>query len=242
MHTPPVRSTGILSDLRYFFLHRPTIPTLVEFRTEADRDNYNHRILQRLEIDVAEYTILNIHKIGVEAPVLHVFEEILKWDGDSTCWPNHIAQVERAEGCLEHIGIFLFGRRKYPFGLENGFLGFKFIPLFNLNLMKIQDLPDSSDIDNARFLLFESRGGYPIGNFIMYARSSIATEGETESTQVFAIVGFDFYGDKKRSNIGIVNRVWESIHNRVTANILNRFKQTCEWKLYRVQESLRQKT
>jgi len=242
MNAPPVRSTGILSDFKFFFLHKPAIPTLVEFTAEADRTDYNHRILQRLEIDVAEYAILNIHKIGIEAPALYVFEEMQKWDGDSTCWPNHMAEVERAEDRLEHIGIFLFGGRKYPFGLKGGFFGLKYIPLFNLNLVKNQDLPDPSGVDNARFLLFESSGGYPIGHFIMYVRSSIATQGETESTQVFSVVGFNFYGDEKRSNIRIVNRPWESIHNRVTSNIMNRFKQLCEWKFNRVQEGPKQGT
>ncbi len=242
MNAPPVRSTGILSDFRSFFLHKPAIRTLVEFTTESDRRDYNDRILQRLDIDVAEYAILNIHKIGIEAPVLYVFEEMQKWDGDSTCWPNHLAEVERVEDRLEHIGIFLFGDKKYPFGLKRGFLGLEYIPLFNLNLVRTQNLPDPSGIDNARFLLFESSGGYPIGHFIMYVRSSIATQGEKESAQVFSVVGFNFYGDEKRSNIGIVNRVWESIHNRVTSNILNRFKQLCEWKFHRVRDGLKQGT
>ena len=238
MNARPVTSTGILSDLKFFFIHRPAIPTLVDFSSEADRTEYNHRILQRLEIDVAEYAILNIHKIGIEAPILYVFEEMLKWDGDSTCWPNHVAEVERVNGLLENIGIFLFGYRKYPFGLKGGFFGLKFIPLFNLTLVKIQEHPDSSDIDNARFLLFESSGGYPIGHFAIYARSSIAAEGETEATQMFAVVGFDFYGNKKRSNISIVNALWESIHNRVTSNIMNRFKQLCEWRFHNVQNGV----
>jgi hypothetical protein len=242
MNARPVTSTGILSDLKFFFLHKPATPTLVEVTSETDRRNYNDRIMQRIEIDVAEYAILNVHKIGIEAPVLYVFEEMLKWDGDSTCWQNHVAEVEPLEGRLERIAIFLFGRRKYPFGLRGGFFGLKFIPLFNLTLVKNQELPGSSNIDNARFLLFESSGGYPIGHFAIYVRSSIATEEETESTQMFMLVGFNFYGDKKRSNIGIINRLWESIHNRVTSNIMNRFKQLCEWKFQRVQEGPKQGT
>lgn len=242
MNAPPVRSTGTLSDFRFFFLHRPAIPTLVKFTTEADRRDYDQRILQRLEIDVAEYAILNVHKIGIDAPVRYVFEEMLKWDGDSTCWPNYIAEVERADGRLEQIGIFLFGRRKYPFGIKGGFFGFKYIPLFNLNLVKIQPLPNPSDVDNARFLLFESSGGYPIGIFALYVRSSIAAESETEASQLFCVVGFNFYGDEKRSHIRIVNGLWESIHNKVTSNVMNRFKQLCEWKFHRVQERFEQAT
>jgi hypothetical protein len=43
-------------------------------------------------------------------------------------------------------------------------------------------------------------------------------------------VGFNFYGKKNWPDAHIVNTAWESIHNRVTANILNRFKQLCEFR------------
>jgi len=228
MYSPPARSTGLLTDLRYFLLQRPKIPTRVEFRTAAKRNEYQDRILQRLGIDVAEYSVLNIHKIGINAPVVHVFGELLGWNGDATCWPNHIAQVELADGRLEHIDIFLFGIHKC--------LGLKFMPLFNLKLRRIQTQPAPSEVDNARFLLFESTGGYPIGFFTLYARSPIATEGEENRTQFFMVVGFNFYGMESRPRVGVVDGVWESIHNRVTSNIMNRFKQLCEWKFRRLQE------
>jgi len=44
------------------------------------------------------------------------------------------------------------------------------------------------------------------------------------------VVGFNFYGKKNWPDTHIVNTAWERIHNRVTANILNRFKQLCEFR------------
>jgi hypothetical protein len=233
MKNPPERSHGILSDIRSFFFHRPDIPTLIKFSGEAERENYSHRIMQRIEIDVTKYSVLNIHRIGIHVPVRYVFEELLHWDGDSTCWPNHIAAVDRLGGRLENIQIFLLGRRKYPLGLKNGIFGLKYIPLFSLDAMKFQYTPGPSD-DNARYLLYDSSGGYPIGIFTMYARSAITTQGEIEQTQLFLAVGFNFYGKEHRSNINIVNKIWEKLHNRVTANVLNRFKQLCEWRFQRI--------
>jgi hypothetical protein len=235
MITPPSRSNGLLSDVSLFLLHKPNIPTLIKFKTEVEREDYSQRIMQRLGIDVSMYSVLNIHKIGIKVPVRYAFEEILQWDGDSTCWPNHIAAVERMDGELEHIQIHLLGRKKYPLGFKNAFFGLKFIPLFSLNVMKFQHSPGPSD-DNARFLLYESSGGYPIGIFTMYVRSSIAERGEIEQAQLFLAVGFNFYGKENQSSTGIVNKSWEKIHNRVTANTLNRFKQLCEWRFQRIQE------
>ena len=88
---PPARTRGVVGDLCAFFLNQPVIPTLISFSSKAERENYSHRIMQRLGIDTASYSVLNLHKIGVEAPVRYVFEELLSWDGDSSCWPNHIA-------------------------------------------------------------------------------------------------------------------------------------------------------
>lgn len=226
---PPVRSKGILSDTRFYILHKPAAPTLIEFNSEAERENYSQRIMQRLGISVFNYAVLNIHKIGIEVPVKYVFEELLNWSGDSTCWPNHIAAVERLNGRLEHIRIFLFGRKKFPFS-----------PLFNLDAIKIQHLPDPADFDSARYLLYKCSGGYPIGIFSIYVRSSIAGQQEKEQTQLFFVVGFNFYGKKNWpcTHIININRIWEKIHNRVTANIMNRFKQLCEWRFQKVREGL----
>ena len=235
---PPKRSKGVLSDIGYFLLHKPVIPTLIEFCSPAEKENYSQRILQRLEISVNNYEILNIHKIGIEAPVRYVFEELLHWDGDSTCWPNYVAKVERINGRLDCIQIFLFGKKKYPLGFKKSFFGLKYIPLFHLDAMKIQHLPDPADFDNARYLLYKCSGGYPIGIFSIYARSPIAEQQEVEQTQLFFVVGFNFYGKKDWPKTRFINKIWEKIHNRVTANILNRFKQLCEWRFEKVQEGL----
>ena len=222
MKAPPEKSRGIVSDIRFFILHKPAVRTLIKFSNAAEREDYSHRIMQRTGIDVTQYSVLNIHRIGIEVPVRYVFEELLSWDGDSTCWPNHIATVDRLDGQLEKIQIFLLGLKKFK-------------PLFNLNAIKFQHLPGLSD-DNARYLLFESSGGYPIGIFAMYVRSPIAEHNELEQTQLFFAVGFNFYGKVHRSNLSIVNKIWEKIHNRVTANVLNRLKQLCEWRFQRLQD------
>ncbi len=237
---PPTRSRGILADTRFFFLHKPAVQTLISFNSEEERKNYSQRIIQRLGIAVDDYSVLNIHKIGIEAPVRYVFEELLNWDGDSTCWPNHIAAVERQDGQLEHIRIFLLGMKKYPFGFKKSLLGLKFVPLFSLNAIKFQHLPNPSDFDNARYLLYNCSGGYPIGIFSIYARSSIAAQQEEEQTQLFIVVGFDFYGKKNWSKIHIIDSVWEKIHNRVTANVMNRFKQLCQWRFQKIREGFEQ--
>ncbi|OQY28648.1 MAG: hypothetical protein B6244_06275 [Candidatus Cloacimonetes bacterium 4572_55] len=152
LRNPVLKSSGTLSDIRYFFLNKPKIDTLIRFKTESDRQNYSQRILQRLGMKVTDYSILNIHQIGIQVPVRYVFEELLKWNGDSTCWPNYLAKVVRIEDRLENIQIFLFGRTKYPFGLKKGPFGLHFVPLFNLNAIKFQRLPDPHDFDNARYL------------------------------------------------------------------------------------------
>jgi hypothetical protein len=235
MISPPISSTGPLSDLRHFLLHRPEIPTLTRFESESDRVAYSRLIAQRVSIDLSRYAVLNVHRIGIDAPVQFVFGELLKWDGDSTCWPNHVAQVERLDDQLQRIDIFLFGRRRYPFGLERGPFGFGFIPLFRLKASKIKAFPSPTDQDSARFLHYECSGGYPIGHFIMFARSPIPSMGETTPTQLFLAVGFNFYGRERRSRYWLAKRLWEAVHNRVTANIMNRFKQLCEWKFQRLQ-------
>jgi len=215
--------------------HKPAIPTLIQFANDEQRMEYSSRIMQRLSIDVSKYAMLNIHSIGIEAPTSFVFEELLRWDGNSICWPNHIAPVERMSGQLEHIQIFLFGKKTSVFGLRNGFLGLKFIPLFELDAIKFQAVPELSNFDNARYLLYECGGGYPIGIFTMYVRSWLPDRGEREQTQLFMGVGFDFYGRKDWPKRHFINAVWERVHNRVTSNILNRFKQMCEAKFQALQ-------
>ena len=99
-----------------------------------------------------------------------------------------------------------------------------------MTALNIQKTPAHFDFDNARFLLYECSGGYPIGVFSMYVRSSIPERGEKEMSQLFMMVGFNFYGSEKLSKLNIVNNPWQAIHNRVTSNTMCRFKQLCEWR------------
>ncbi len=238
MKSTPTGINGILKDTTNFLLHRPPIPTLIKFNTPAEQDDYRQRILQRLQIDVSLYSVLNVHQIGIQAPIRHVFDEILRWDGDSTCWPNRIAEVLRQDGGINHISIYPFGLRKYPFGQKRRFLGLRYIPLFNLTLARLQQQTETTETDNARFVLFRCSGGYPIGHFCMFTRSSIEILGETEMTQLFLMVGFDFYGKKPSRGSSLISPIWEAVHNRVTANIMNRFKQLCEWQFHQVEEGI----
>jgi hypothetical protein len=226
--TAPAKSPGLLSDIRLFVLQKPAIPTLVEFTSEAEREDYGQRILQRLGISVTKYAILNIHRIGINVPSQFAFEELLRWDRDSVHWPNHLAAVEREEGRLEHVSIYLLDRRRHLLGIKNDMFGLNKIPLFRLDALKFESFPNSSDFDNARYLLYECSGGYPIGFFVTYVRSPIASRGEVEQTQVFFAVGFDFYGRDDWPSKHVINTIWERIHNRVTGNVLNRFKGLCE--------------
>ncbi|KAA3610624.1 MAG: hypothetical protein DWQ05_21645 [Calditrichaeota bacterium] len=234
-NSPPSRSENIFTDTRYFLLHKPRKPTLVRFHSDAERHNYSQRIIQRLGIDVNKYAILNIHKIGIDAPASYVFEDLLQWNGDSTCWPNHIAKVFRVKGRLENIKIFLFGYLKNPLKSllhKYNYLG---VTLFDLTAMKIVRVPEKSDVDNARYFLYRCSGGYPIGVFSMYVRSSIGAQQEKEQSQLFMIVGFNFYGRESWSHKSWINSLWESVHDRVSANTLNRVKQLCEWRFQDIQ-------
>lgn len=221
---PPSRSKSLVTDVLYFILHKPGQSTLIKFDTAEARDEYNQRVMQRIGIDPNRYSVLNIHKIGVEAPLSYVFNELLQWNGDSTCWPNHIAKVDRIENDLKRIKILLFGLKR--------------IPLFLLNALCIKDVPDCFDFDNARYLLYECSGGYPIGIYAMYVRSSIPELGETSQCQLIFAVGFNFYGkeDWQKHRMWI-NKLWEMVHNRVTANVLNRIKQLGEWRIDKIERT-----
>lgn len=225
---------GVLSDIRQFILRKPEVSTLIEFSSISDREAHSSRILQRIGVSVENYTVLNVHHIAIDAPVQFVFSELLKWDAESTCWPNHLARVERVEGSLEHLDIYLLGRKKPLLGLKRGFLGRDSIPLFRMDALEIRGQPHPADFDNARYLLFGCSGGYPIGIFTIYVRSPIAARGEVGDTQLFFAVGFDFYGTSAVGESHIVNKIWEKIHNRVTANMLNKLKVLCESKFQRI--------
>ena len=233
--SPPSQSKSILSDIRHFLIHKPSIQTLVRFKSHTEREDYTYRILQRLDVGVTKYNILNIHKIGVNAPVKYIFEEIIKWDGDSTCWPNHLAKVSRDHNQLEHLDMYLFGISKFPTTVKKILKRLKLIPFFSLKAIHFQRIPDALTPDNSRYLLYECTGGYPIGVFTMYVRSSIAEENEKEQSQLFLMVGFNFYGKKNWSNLRLLNRLWESIHDRVTNNVLFRIKQLSEWRFEKIQ-------
>ncbi len=227
---PPDKSTGILSDIKYFFLDKPDIQTSIKFHTEEEKNLFRESILQRTGIGVDDYRVLNIHHIGIETPATFVFEELLKWNGDSSCWPNHIAKVTLKDGQLDHIKVNLFGWPADPFAPRKWLGRLQLFHLFNLNAIEIQVTPAPFDFDNARYLLYKCSGGYPIGVFSMYLRSAIPERGERETSQLFIMVGFNFYGNKTLTKISIINKIWEAVHNRATTHILNRFKQLCEWR------------
>ena len=235
-HKP--RSMGILSDIKHFILKKPPIQTLIEMPSEEERIDYCDRIMQRLHITVKEYSVLNIHKIGIDVPVRYVFEEILKWDGTSTYWPNNLANVGRINGQLNEVEINLFGLHRIGFDLGKKFIGFRVLPLFMMKALRFKLSPEPVDFDNARYLLFNCSGGYPIGIISIYTRSSISEQGETDKSQVIFVVAFNFYGRKNKFLYLLVNRIWEAIHNRATANILNRIKDSYELKFSRVVNDL----
>jgi hypothetical protein len=227
---PPAKSKGIFSDIRIFLLKKPSIATCVKFHSEEDRQRYSSSILQRTGIGVDSYSVLNIHRIGIEVPATFVFEELLKWNGDSTCWPNHLAKLTLKDGKLDSIKVNLFGWPSDPFNPKKMIAGHQLFHLFNMSAIKIQRTPAPFDFDNARYFLYKCSGGYPIGVFSMYVRSPIPERGEKEMTQLFLMVGFNFYGNKTLTRLNIINKTWEAIHNRATAHIMNRFKQLCEWR------------
>lgn len=216
----------MVSDVRNYFFHKPEIPTLIEFPSLTEREEYGKRIMQRLGVEVDSYSVLNIHQIGIPVPVKFAHEEMVLWSEDSPFWPNHIATIQDIDGSHEHISVLLLGHatrtlRRWVSRIAPGFG-----TLFRMTALKIQNEPHDSDFDNARFALYECSGGYPIGVFFQYVRSPIASQGESEKAQVFFAVSFDFYGKEKWPRFAA--KAWEAIHNRVTSNILNRFKKLCE--------------
>lgn len=233
---PPLKSKGIITDILYFFIHKPKYPTLIKFNSSEERYDYNQRVIQRIGIDTNQYSILNINKIGINAPVNHIFNELMHFNGNPSCWPNHIAKVDRISNNLEHIRILPFGWKSYPFKFMKSFFGLPLIPLFLLTAIRVKDAPDSFDFDNARYLLYECSGGYPIGILAIYVRSSIPELGETSTSQLVFGVGFNFFGKQKwQEKRKFVSVVWEWVHNRVTANVLNRIKELSEWRIETIQ-------
>ena len=225
--TQKIKSSSLWSDLCFYFFTNPQIKTLVKYNSPLERENYSQRILRRINVDVTKYSVLNIHKIGINVPTQHVFEELLHWDGKSDYWPNQIARVKRINGNLENILIYVLGLEKINCNWIKS-KEIKITPLFNMTALKFQHTPPDSDADNSRYLLYKCSGGYPIGIFTLYVRSSIAEQNEEEKAQLYVTVAFNFYGKKKWFYDYIINWIWEKIHNRVTANILNRIKMIFE--------------
>jgi hypothetical protein len=151
----------------------------------------------------------------VEAPAGYLFHELMKWNGDSICWPNHIARVNLQDGRIENIVITLLGR---------------FRKLFVMKAIRIHPVPMDDDFDNARYFLYECSGGYPIGIFSIYVRSSIPERGEQMMSQLFFLVSFNFYGKDLLTRVKPVRKIWEFVHNRVTSHVACRFKTLVEWK------------
>ena len=220
---PPTRSRNIFTDIRYFILTKPGINSFVRFQSFDERENFTRRILQRTGLWTGNFEMLNIHKISIDVPASYVFDEIMKWNGDSSCWPNHIANVSVMDNNLEMILVYLFK----PVRVLKKTLGYR---LFNLKIEQVNKVPFPYDNDNARYLLYECNGGYPIGIFSIYVRSSIPELKEKGMSQLFFVVGFNFYGSRSLSNIKFIQKIWQGIHNRVTGNVANRFKQLCEYR------------
>lgn len=219
---------GALSDLGAFVLHRPELETLIEIRTEEDRQESNRRIVQRLPIAVEDYTVLNVHRVGIATPARFAHEQLLRWSGDSPYWPNRIATVESMDGGREHIRVLFLGGVTRAIRRWVGGFAPEFGTLFRLTALKLQHVPPPTESDNARYLLYQCTGGYPIGVMCLYVRSPISELGETEEAQFFFAVSFNFYGRRDWPGIRLVNAVWERVHNRVTGNVLVRFKSLCE--------------
>ena len=228
------REGGVFSDLKLFFLQRPPTPTLIDFSTDEERQEYGRRVLQRVDIDIDRYSVLNIHRIGIHAPVRFVFDQVRSWDGESSCWPDQVATVDRIAGDRRHIRIRLLGHltRRLPLLNKLSRAG----TLFELQALAFQTTPDPVNFDNARYLLYSCSGGYPIGIFCIYVRSPVHALGETEPAQLFFAVGFDFFGHSHGPGIAGLARLWAKIHNRVTGNILCRFRQQCERDLRHLEE------
>lgn len=224
---------NLLDDVRDFVVHRPAIPTFVPASSPEQREDFARRVLERVEVPVAQYAILNIHRIGVEAPVPFVFEQFRTWEPRSVWWPNRIAALEAADRELRDIRVYFLGRRKPLLGLKTALFGLNVVPLFSMQVLKVRDDPGDRNVDAARYTVYRCGGGYPVGVVIVYVRPPIPGREDRAPSQVFFVVGFNFYGREDWPRRHLVNSVWEGIHNRVTGNVLNRFKIECEARLAR---------
>ena len=195
-------------------LRSPAEATRLDLAVPGKRETYDRRVLERLGVSVAGHEVLNIHRIGIDAPPELVWDELQHWSPDGGYWPGGIVRGQWEGEGLEHGSIRL--------------LGLSFLPLFRLDLVRRQETPPPTDPDRARYVLYRCSGGYPIGVFSIYVRARIVAEGEVEPTQMFFMVSFDFFGRKHWLGTRAVRPLWESIHDRVTSQVLNRFKAHCQ--------------
>jgi len=227
----PSTIRAVWADVVAYVLRRPSERTHVSARSAEERGDYDARILQRLNISVSDYAVLNIHRVGIDAPVSFVTDMVGQWRPDAGYWPNDLARAVfggSADGRADHVEVFLLGRARSFFGLPRHVFGLDYIPLFRMDIIRRQRVPLPMDVDNARYILYRCTGGYPIGIFSMYVRSNIASLQERERTQLFFVVSFDFFGRKNWLGARAVRPLWEWVHNRVTAHTLTRFRAHCE--------------
>ena len=241
IQSSPEESSSLVSDVAGFVLQRPEIATPVAVESDSWREDYTLRIAQRTGVDVSVYSILNIHRIGIEAPVEVVFEEVERWNGGSSCWPDHLATIEGVPDEQDGFRVIVLGHTRISRWLRKHF-GRRTGTLFRAAVAEARRVPDVQDVDNARFFLWNCSGGYPIGVFSIFVRSAIPERGETEPTQMFFAVGFDPFGRAALAKIGPIRTAWQFVHDRVTSNVLNRFKRMCEDSLHDLQQGKVQET
>lgn len=226
--TSPAKST-VHSDLRDYFFSRPSAITHVDLPAELDLHDIHAQMARRLGMSVADYSVLNIHEIDIDVPTDVVWAELTRWGPNSGYWPDAVATVEVRDDERRHLEMFLVGRKRSLFGLRNGFLGLNLIPLFRMELLAVRHTPADDDNERGRFFIYGCSGGYPIGILAIYLRERNHERLNRPVTQVFFAVAFDFFGRKRWPRAAVlVRRVWELVHNRVTANVLNRLKIKCE--------------
>jgi len=206
----------VLGDVYEYLLRRPATATHVEIRDGEVRNHYGRRIADHLGISVDDYAVLNIHRIGIDAPVDAIYRAIPRNGAQTAFWPNHLARVEPGHPVGSEARVHAFGWRH--------------LLLFRLTEIRVPEVDDSS-----RHLLFRSEGGYPDGIFAMFVRPTIPELNEERASQFFFVVSFNFYGRPHRFGARVVQRVWEAIHNRAAAHILNRFRQHCEYEARRAE-------
>ena len=73
---PPSTSKSLISDLLLYVLRKPNIKTQIIFNSLEERLTYNQRIMQRIGMNTNNFSVLNIHKIGIDAPVHYIFDEL----------------------------------------------------------------------------------------------------------------------------------------------------------------------